>query len=224
MGRLALRLAPDRSFLPPLVGWAFFLALVVCPEAMVVWVQPWDTTPTVPLCICALLAALRFRESPSARRALVAGLVVGFIPAFRPTDGLVYGAASAVYCAAHLLRLPPRRWAGLIAAAALGLLLGAAPGVMAYLVTHGLHVSVYMTLVQNFGFEFRLLPFQWVTVMLGTKPVLASSHVLLREFPWIFTGLTAILAAILGAREGKPACLSAHRWRGVDQCGALPGV
>jgi hypothetical protein len=138
MGRLALRLAPDRSFLPPLVGWAFFIALVVCPEAMVVWVQPWDTTPTVPLCLCALLAALRFRESPSARRALVAGLVVGLIPAFRLTDGLVYGAASAIYCAVHLLRLPPRRWAPLIAAAALGVLLGAAPGGLAYLVTHGL--------------------------------------------------------------------------------------
>jgi hypothetical protein len=85
-------------------------------------------------------------------------------------------------------------------------------------------VSVYMTLVRNFGFEFRLLPFQWVTVMLGTKPVLASSHVLLREFPWIFTGLTAVLAAILGARAGKPACLSAHRRRGGNQCGALFGV
>ncbi len=200
LGRLAMRLAPDRSCLPLLMPWVFFVALAARPLAMVVWVQPWDTTPTVPLCLGALLAAMRFRELPSARRALVAGLMVGLIPAFRPTDAMIYGAASAVYCAAHLLRLPPRRWIGLIAAAALGAVLGATPGTTAYLLSHGLHESGYMMLAHNFGFEPRLFPFQWVTIMVAPKPVLASTPSLLRAFPWIFTGLAGILAGILGAR------------------------
>jgi len=200
LGRLALRLAPDRAFMPPLMVWAFFAVLVARPLAMVVWVQPWDTTPTVPLCLGALLSALRFRESPCARRALVAGLMVGLIPAFRPTDAMIYGGASAVYCAVHLLRLPPRRWLGLIAAAALGALIGASPGGVAYWLTHGLHESGYMLLAHNFGFEPRLLPFQWVTIMVAPGPVLAPTSSLLRAFPWIFTGLAGILAGILGAR------------------------
>ena len=200
LGRLALRLAPDRSFMPLLMPWVFFAALAARPLAMVVWVQPWDTTPAVPLCLGALLAAMRFREFPSARRALVAGLVVGLIPAFRPTDAMIYGGASAVYCAAHLLRLPQRRWIGLIAAAALGAVIGAALGATAYLLSHGLHTSGYMLLAHNFGFEPRLLPFQWVTIMVAPKPVLASTPSLLRAFPWIFTGLAGILAGSLGAR------------------------
>lgn len=197
MGQLAKRMAPGWSFWTPVVAWAFFVALVVRP---VVWVQPWDSTPTVPLCLLALLAAMLFREQPSARRALLAGLVVGLIPAFRPTDAMIYGGASALYCAVHLAQLPPRRWIGLTAAAALGLCLGAAPGLTAYLITHGWHASTYMLLVRNFGFEFRLLPFQWVTIMVAPGPVLAPTLSLLHAFPWIFLGLVGILAGILGAR------------------------
>ena len=200
MGRLALRLAPDRFFMPPLMVWVLFAALVVRPVAMVVWVQPWDTTPTVPLCLAALLAAMRFRELPSARRALAAGLIARLITAFRPTDAMIYGGASALYCAAHLLRLPAWRWAGLTAVAVLGALLGAAPGSIAYLLTHGLHESAYMMLAHNFGFEPRLLPFQWVTIMVAPGPVLAPTPGLLHAFPWIFTGLVSILAGIFGAR------------------------
>jgi hypothetical protein len=126
--------------------------------------------------------------------------MVGLITAFRPTDAMIYGGVSAVYCAVHLLRLPPRRWVSRIAAAALGAVIGAAPGGIAYWLAHGLHESGYMMLAHNFGFEPRLLPFQWVTIMVAPGPVLAHTLSLLHAFPWIFTGLAGSLAGILGAR------------------------
>lgn len=200
LARLARYLAPDRPFMPALAAWAFFAILAFREEALRVWIDPWDTTPTVPLCLWALQAALQFHEEPRARRAFVAGLAAGLISAFRPTEAMIFGGASAAYCLVTLARLPRGVWAANAAAGACGALLGAAPGVIAYVAIHGFRASDYVIMSRNFGFEFRLVAFQWVTIMLAPGPVLAPGYGLIPAYPWMLTGLAGLIAGIAGAR------------------------
>ena len=200
LAMLGKRLAPDRPWMPALTAWTFFAVLAFRQDALRVWIDPWDTTPTVPLCLWVLLAALRFGERPTAFRALIAGASAGLVVAFRPTEALIYGAAGAIFCAARLPSLPPARAARAAAAAAAGALLGIVPGVLAYVATHGLRASPYIMLSRQIGFDIRLLPYQWVTIMLSPGPVLARAPALVPMYPWFVSGIAGILAGIAGAR------------------------
>jgi hypothetical protein len=205
----ARRLLPDRAWAAAATLWLLFICYASRPNALQVWLDPWDTTPVVPLCLWCLLAALRFSEHPTSGRAFWVGFPAGAIFMFRPTDALVYGAVASVACGWALTGLKPKQAAGLAMFAALGAACGVSPGAAAYLLSHGLHPSGYFLLSRQLGFDVNLLPQRWVSIMLDSRPWLAGGPGLIPHYPWLAAGLAGILAA-------KPsAALRARRMLGA---------
>jgi hypothetical protein len=200
------KLLPDRRWMPAFAAWAFFATLAIREDALKVWLDPWNTTPTVPLCLWALLAALRFGEMPTGLRAAAAGFSAVIICAFRPTEALIYGFCSSVFCSTYLANLRFRTAAALSLCAALGALAGLTPCAIAYLLTHGPHQSDYVIISHQIGFDIRLLPFQWVTIMLSPGPILAATPSIIPVYPWFALGVAGVFLGVANTDNWRLRC------------------
>lgn len=69
---LAARLAGGIPFPRTLAGLLFLGTALLTPEGPDAWVIPWTTTPTAPLMLGCLLAALRFADRPAPLPAFLA--------------------------------------------------------------------------------------------------------------------------------------------------------
>lgn len=189
------------------VGAAVFVATAVLPQrALWSWVVPWTTTPETLCLLGCLLAASRFVERRRALDAFLATLAGVATAGFRPADAAIIVAVSGAVMASTLLaEWPGWQRALRVAAAAFA---GAAIPVLvfgsAHLATVGLRPSEYMTESSRIGFEWRLLPLRWVTLMISPRPLFPDVRGLAAVFPWIapgIAGMAACLATPLGVQR-----------------------
>ena len=182
------------------VGAWLFLASNAAPKLVVwAWVVPWTTTPETVLLFACLLGTIRFAAGLRPADAALAGFAAAATVAFRPADAAaVGGLCAAAATAALLLHWPGWPRAARIVAAALA---GAALPLVfygsAYLAVNGPHLDDYLATSAAYGFEWRLLPLRWVTVMVDPRPLFTDGHGLAEAFPWIVSGLAGMAACIL---------------------------
>lgn len=195
-GRLAPHWRLARS-----AGAAAFLVSLLWPLAgMDAWVTPWTSTPQVVLTLGGLLATLRFADRPQSWwPMLVAGLCVGGVAAFRPADTLVLGLVAGAVALYTLIRTRPG-WGVTVraaAAGAAGVVIAVVPTVVAYVAINGWQMNGYLQLSAAIGFEWRLLPLRWVTIMLDPQPLFPDGRGLIEVFPWIVPGVAGMAACVV---------------------------
>ena len=204
-GEIGRRLLGPSPWARPVSMALFVLASVGVPRIAVTWVEPWTSTPTVPLLLGALVATLLFLERPRPWPCLLAALSSGTIAAIRPGDALV----AAVPCAALILWALVWRWPGarpgatIVATGLAGLACAVGAAVALHVAIWGLNPSPYMTISRIIGFEFHLLPLRWVLIVVGPHP-LTDGRGLAAAFPWMISGLAGMVAClIVPGREGR---------------------
>jgi hypothetical protein len=192
---LARRMFPHHRFASLYGAAAFVVASVGTLPALKSWLVPWTTTPAAALTFAALVAVLRLAEQPGIGRALLAGCAVGGITFFRPGDAVPVAFAAAVALTPYLFTLPIRRAAGIAAASLIAAVAacGAAAGIIA--ATSGFGSGTYYDLSARIGFEFRLLPLRWVSLVINGNPLFDGVGTdrlepglhrgLCEGFPWI---------------------------------------
>jgi hypothetical protein len=198
-GALAGWLTPGWRFARAAGAGAALLS-VLPPRILDVWVTPWSSTPEVALSLACLLATLHLTVRPAApRRAFLVGLCAAAVAAFRPADAAVLSLVAATAAAAALLQAWPG-WRGAARVAAAGVA-GAAvaviPTVAGYVAINGWHMNGYLTLSAEIGFEWRLLPARWVTIMLDPRPLFPDGEGLIVAFPWLAFGLGGMVACLV---------------------------
>jgi len=202
--RIGRRLAP---------GWhdgvlaLCFLAAVLSGKWMVfwLWVMPWTSTGSAPLQFASVLLALRFGEHPGARRAAALGLCLGLVAGFRPSDAGVLAVACGAYAVFILLRgcANPRAWLMIGCAALAGLLGGALPWIAAHAAIFGAAGGPYVQKSAAIGFEWRLLPIRWVTLVIDPRPLLPVGNGIAEVLPWVIPGIAGMLTSVM-PRHGRP--------------------
>ncbi len=210
--RIGRRLAP---------GWsdsataACFMVAVLSGKWMVfwLWINPWTSTGSAPLQFASVLLALRFGEQARPGRAAALGACVALVGGFRPTDAAVLAASCGGYALFVLMRDRPglRRSALIAGAGALGCLAGLLPWVAAHAAIFGASAGAYLRLSAAIGFEWRLLPLRWVTLVIDPRPLLPKGAGMVEVLPWVFPGIAGMLAAQLprAGRTVAPAALAA---------------
>ena len=202
---LAARLA-GRPPYAHAIGAVLFVATSVLPgKALWAWVMPWTTTLETPCLLAVMLAAARFTERPSPADAFFAALAGVTIAAVRPADAaIVLGVAGAVMLWTLLRQWPMWRSAARIAAMACA---GAAIplGIFgsAYLAIYGLKPSAYFLVSNALGFEWRLLPIRWVTLIIDPMPLFPEGRGLADIFPWVAPGLAGMAACLMAPGPGR---------------------
>ncbi len=206
---LAARLAAGLPYARLLGALAFLATCVLSRDALVSWIEPWTSTPLAPIVLGTLLAALRFGDRPTPARAFACGLLWGTIVMVRPTEAAAAGPPAALFCLVTLLRsgLPARRtWA--IAAAGIA---GPLPPLLAtaaiHLTLYGWALGQYLAESLGTGFEWRLLPYRWVTLVIAPWPAHASGNGLALVFRWVLPGFAGLLACALADRPRRSAHL-----------------
>ncbi|PZW48791.1 hypothetical protein C8P66_104208 [Humitalea rosea] len=202
---IAVRLAPGLRHAGLLGTLAFVTAMLSSPQSLDAWVVPWSTSPATALILLCLWAALRFHAAPDRPRwAFVAAFAGAAILAFRPTDMAVALVPAALLAGWALAtsRASWRAWArtGLAGVAGVALALGLLA--IFYVPIYGFAQSPYMAGSARTGFEWRLLPLRWVTLMLDPRPLLPQGRGLISAFPWIVSGLAGALALMLLPSRG----------------------
>ena len=199
---LAARLAPDLRGTRIIGAFVFFGTVALSPLAMQSFVEPWTTTPTAPLTLASLLLAFRFWDRPSASGAALLGLVTTAILLFRPTDAAIMIAVIAGFAAVALLVHRPG-WAAMARISAAGIAGAAVPAALVV----GLQVAIYGWTTAGYiqqssrtGFEWRLLPLNWVTLFISPQPLLPDGRGMAQIFPWIVPGIAGMAACLLAVR------------------------
>ncbi len=147
-------------------------------------------------------------------RAILAGAVLGGITLFRPGDVLPVALASSLVMLPVLLRQPLGRAVGIVLCALAGA--GAVAGVAAALIsaTTGFGPGSYFALSANIGFEFRLLPLRFVTLVLDGRPLLDGVATERLE-PGLHRGLAEVFLWVIPGIAGAVACCAARGARPV---------
>ncbi len=176
----------------------FLLGTITCPDVLVAWVKPWNTSLSAML-IWWLLALTAQLLQPAAARYLarrrcgvaLIGMIVAAIPITRPTDLLVVASWAAFVTATSLLR---RRAVGddpfwLAFGACLVLL----PFARVYLHIYGLHPSQYMLQSRMLGFRLDGLGWKAYTLLIDPLPWFPYGAGMLEAMPWLAAGAAGIL-------------------------------
>ena len=174
-------------------GVLFFLVTVVSSRAFYIWEIPWTSTPAATLAFAALLAGLRCDERGTPGQAMLAAGLAGLIVLFRPTDAAVLMAATGALIAWTAIRR--RRWAVLPAAAA-GFCAGPLLLLGTHWLTHGWTLGYYFENSRLIGFEWRLLPLRWVSLVLSPQPEFGAGDGLEGFFPYLLPGIAGVLACL----------------------------
>ncbi len=212
---LAARLAPRWPLAPGLGAAVFLGTSVLPPAALDAWVTPWTTTPTAALTLgCLLAAATLAARLPNGRLAwpaFTAALCGAGVALFRPIDAAVLLCAVGAALLIALARHPPGArtlMRAALAAAAGGALAGLLLAVP-YVAVHGWHRSAYVVTSANIGFEWRLIPLRWATIVLSPRPWLPEGSGLVEVFPWIVPGLAGVAACLASPPAGGARALHA---------------
>jgi hypothetical protein len=182
------------------IGAMVFIATAVLPQkALWSWVAPWTTTPEALCMFACLLAASRFTASLRPLDAFLAALAGVATAGFRPADSAALVAASGAVMAWTLVRRWPgwRRVFHIAAAALAGAMIPAVVFGAAHLAVFGIAPSEYLTLSGMLGFEWRLLPLRWVTLMIDPKPLFPEGRGVAAVFPWIAPGAAGMAACLV---------------------------
>ena len=201
-GGVAARLAPGWGR-ARVAGCATFVACsVLQPYLLDVWIVPWTTTPASVLALGCMVAVLDVVAGPADgmwRRVAVAALCGVGIAAFRPSEAASVCAVAGVAILLRLLTAWPGRVRGAAVLAA-GFGVG---GVVAalllalHVVVHGWSLDGYLTYSARLGFEWRIVPLQWVMIVLDPRPFLSEAPGLVGRFPWLAPGLAGMVACLL---------------------------
>ncbi len=208
-GSLAVRLFPGLRLARSLGAAVFLVASVGTLVGLKTWIAPWTTTPAAAITLMALVAALRLAEQPSGARGAVLGALVGAMLWFRPADAMPIALASAVVLLQPLRMTGPARLATVVLCGLLGTLAAAVPLYGLIAATTGFGNGTYFALSRNFGFEIRLLPLRFVTLILDGRPVFDGVGTerfepglhrgLEAGFPWVIPGLVGAVTCLFGA-------------------------
>ena len=192
--------APHRAWSAALGAVIFTVLFVGDAMSRQIWVAPWTTTPATPLEIAGLVLAMRFQQRATPRLAFLAALCTTGLIMFRPIDAMVMLLVLPPAMAIELVRqrrtigFPARIVAAAVAGAAVPVLVFAAIELKIY----GLQRSEYMTESASIGFEWRLLPLRWVTLIIDPRPLFPSGRGLAEAFPWVAPGIAALILSCLG--------------------------
>ncbi len=203
--RIGRRLAPGW---PDWASAACFLAGCLWGRTIVaIWVVPWSTTGSAPWQFAAILFAMRFGERPSAARAAALGAVLGVVAGFRPSDAAVLLAVTGSYAAIMVLRHGARAAGTMAIAAGAGLAAGLLPALVAHAAVFGASPGPYVGESASIGFEWRLLPLRWVTLVVDPRPLLPEGRGLAEALPWIVPGIAGLTLGV--SRRNAAALLAA---------------
>jgi hypothetical protein len=192
------RLLPGLAFAPGLGALVFLGSCVLHAKALNAWVVPWTTTPAATCTFAALALALRFPDRPSASRAFWIGLTITAIAAFRPTDvmPLAIGIPCFLLWTVLRARLRVGEIAGIAAAGAAGMAIPVLALLGLHLAVYGTAPGAYVILSREIGFEWRLVPIRWVTLILSPRPLLPRGTGLAEMFWWIIPGIAGMAAML----------------------------
>lgn len=198
---LASRLLDDIKGSVPLACLLFVASTLVLPDRVLwAWVVPWTTTPETLCLFAALLAAVRLLERPRRRDAFLLGLAGVAIAGVRPVEAMIVLLLAGVVTVPVLLARRMLR-PDLLAAALVGGLLPLGLFGAAYLAVWGPRLSPYVISSANIGFEPRLLPIRWVTLMIDPRPLYPDGRGLAEVFFWIAPGFAGMAATLVGTRR-----------------------
>jgi hypothetical protein len=193
------RLAPDSPYAALLACLAFLIATLSVQQALIVWVVPWTTTPAAPLTLWTVLSALHFATRPAARPAFLAAFVAALIAWFRPADSAAVLGCLGMFMLWVVLNrrlaLPEVTRYAVVAMCAVVLVV--APLVAMHEWIFGPAIDPYLTRSANTGFEWRLIPIRWVTIVLDPRPLFPDGPGLIAVFPWIVPGIAGLLFSLL---------------------------
>lgn len=211
---LTVRIARAIGF-SAIAGAAIFLLVTIgAATQLETWIEPWNTDLASPLILLGLLGAITAVSGTTQGRwgMIGFGVAFGLMPAIRPSDDLALLPAAALIAAG-----PIGDWTRDRAAALRGLVRravwcasGFVPAIAVALLIHiaiwGLHPSGYMAMSKQTGFEWRLIPLHWVTLVADPRPMFSVGVGLIEVYWWLpfaFAGVAAVLfLAFKGRIEG----------------------
>lgn len=211
--RLGTRLFPALRWAASIGAACFLVASLATLPGLKSWLIPWTTTPAAAAIFVSLLAVLRLAERPTAGRALAAGAALGAIVLFRPGDVMPAALASCVVTLPVLAALPARKAVVLSLCAAVGAagLAGLALALIAF--STGFGPGTYYGQSALIGFEWRLLPLRFVTLVLDPRPLLDGVGTE-RVEPGIHRGMAEVFVWMLpGMAAAVALCASRARLR-----------
>lgn len=177
---------------------AFLLGAIGSESVRENWVIPWSTTPGcatiwlfLALCVGHLDAPADETRGTRRRRLVLAGLLAGLIPLFRPAD-LLMPAIGVTLMAWWSLRdrtLRPGDPFLLLLGAAVPLV----PYGLLYLRIYGPHPTRYMENSRSIGLDFHELPMKTVLLLVSPRPWFPSGSGLLMRLPWMAAGFAGML-------------------------------
>jgi len=178
--------------------------------ALISWVEPWNTIPVATLALLSLVLVMHLIDGGGAWVAAGLGAAVGAVLLFRPTDAAILVASTGLF--AGVVIVLRRDWrsaaAGLSSAT-----LCAIVSLALYNAVYGWRTSYYLKWSALVGFEWRLLPLQWVTIVIDPEPLIPGEIGLARAFWWTVPGIV-----------GGAACLAVTRGRALARHGAVLGA
>ena len=192
-------LAPDSRYATLLACLAFLIATLSVQQALIVWVVPWTTTPAAPLTLWALLSALHFATRPSARPAFLGAFAATLIAWFRPADSAAALGCLGIFMLWVVLnrRVALRDVTRYAVVAMSAVVLAVAPLAAVHHWIFGSAIDPYLTRSASTGFEWRLIPIRWVTIVLDPRPLFPQGPGLISVFPWIVPGIAGLLFSLL---------------------------
>ena len=202
MAALAGRLAAGLPYARLLGAVAFLVTCILSRDGLKSWIEPWTSTPLAVVVLGTLLAALRFGDRPGVGRGFACGLLWGAIVMVRPTEAVAAGVPAALFCLATLLRsgLAPGRATGVALAGVAGALLPLLATLGIHLTLFGWALGHYLAESLGTGFEWRLLPLRWVTLVVAPWPLHAGGNGIGVQFRWVLPGFAGLLTCMFADR------------------------
>ena len=180
----------------------FVMVTVADLHALSTWVVPWTSTPAATLTFASLLLAIRYADDGRHWLGVGSALLAGLLALFRPTDALVIVPCVATYLLATLYRFRSGWRPALVAMFVAGSAFAIGPALLiaTHVATHGWVLGYYFKQSSLIGFEWRLLPLRWVTLLLSPKPLYPEGMGFAEVYWYTLPGLAGIIAAVLTDR------------------------
>lgn len=180
----------------------FFLVEVCDLHALYTWEVPWTSTPAATATFASLWLAVRHAETGRIGQASAAMLLAGLVVLFRPADAPVIMGAVGICLLGSAWTSRTGWWksARILAAAGSAAAVGPLLLVATHVATHGWTPGAYFVDSRLMGFEWRLLPLRWVTLLLSPLPLYPAGEGFARVYWFVLPGLAGIFAAIAADR------------------------